>query len=76
MMVMNMSENPILEQLGGGILGAFSEKEVFKNEKGIVLEMTIKADCITSDEIRETISFIAQSARKFYLHMAEKINNQ
>ena len=54
---------------------AFSEKEVFKNEKGIILEMTIKADCITPEEMRETISFIAQSARKFYLHIAEKINN-
>lgn len=56
-------------------MGAFSEKEVFKNEKGIVLEMTIKADCITSEDMRETISFIAQSSQKFYLHMAEKINN-
>lgn len=54
---------------------AFSEKEVFKNEKGIVLEMTMKADRITSEEMRETISFIAQSSRKFYLHMAEKISN-
>ncbi len=54
----------------------FLEKEVFKNEKGIVLEMTIKADCITPEEMRETISFIAQSARKFYLRMAEKIKNQ
>lgn len=60
---------------GGGILGALSEKEVFKNEKGIVLEMTIKADCITSEDMRETISFIAQSSQKFYMHMAEKINN-
>ncbi len=56
-------------------MGALSEKEVFKNEKGIVLEMTIKADCITSEDMRETISFIAQSSQKFYLHMAEKINN-
>jgi hypothetical protein len=39
----------------------------------IVLEMTITADYITSEEMRETISFIAQSSRKFYLHMAEKI---
>jgi hypothetical protein len=60
---------------GGEILGAFSEKKVFKNEKGTVLEMRIKADCATSEEMRETISFIAQSARKFYLHIAEKINN-
>ncbi len=56
-------------------MGALSEKEVFKNEKGIVLEMTIKADCITSEDMRETISFIAQSSQKFYMHMAEKINN-
>ena len=56
-------------------MGALSEKEVFKNEKGIVLEMTIKADCITSEDMRETISFIAQSSQKFYLPMAEKINN-
>ena len=56
-------------------MGAFSEKEVFKNEKGVELEMTIKADCITSEEMRETISFIAQSAQKFYLHMAEKISS-
>ena len=60
---------------GGEILGAFSEKKVFKNEKGTVLEMRIKADCATSEEMREAISFIAQSARKFYLHIAEKINN-
>lgn len=57
-------------------MGAFSEKEVFKNEKGVELEMTIKADCITSEEMKETISFIAQSSRQFYLHMAEKIKNQ
>lgn len=56
-------------------MGALSEKEVFKSEKGIVLEMTIKADCITSEEMRETISFIAHSSQKFYLHMAEKIKN-
>lgn len=57
-------------------MGTFYEKEIFKNEKGIVIEMTIKADCITSEEMRETISFIAQSSRKFYLHIAEKIKNQ
>lgn len=56
-------------------MGAISEKEVFTSKKGVVLEMTIKADCITSEEMRETISFIAQSSQKFYLHMAEKINS-
>lgn len=56
-------------------MGALSEKKVFKNEKGIVLEITIKADCITSEDMRETISFIAQSSQKFYLYMAEKIKN-
>lgn len=50
-------------------------KNIFKSEDGAVLEMTIKADCHTEEEMRKTISFIAKSARKFYLQTAEKINS-
>lgn len=50
-------------------------KNIFKSEDGAVLEMTIKADCRTDEEMRKTVSFIAQSARKFYLQTAEKINS-
>lgn len=50
-------------------------KNIFKSEDGAVLEMTIKADCHTEEEMRKTVSFIAKSARKFYLQTAEKISN-
>lgn len=50
-------------------------KNVFKSEDGAELEMTIKADCSTKEEMQKTVSFIAQSARKFYLQTAEKINS-
>ncbi len=50
-------------------------KNVFESEDGAVLEMTIKAECSTKEEMNKTISFIAKSARKFYLQTAEKINS-
>lgn len=50
-------------------------KHVFKSEDGAVLEMTIKADCSTKEEMQKTVSFIAKSARQFYLQTAEKINS-
>lgn len=50
-------------------------KQVFENEDGTVLEMTIKTDCSTHEKMHNTVSFIARSARKFYLQAAEKINS-
>lgn len=50
-------------------------KKVFKSDDGAVLEMTIKADCHTKEEMQKTVSFIAKSARKFYLQTAEKISS-
>lgn len=50
-------------------------KNVFKSEDGAELEMTIKADCSTKEEMKRTLSFIAQSSQRFYLQTAEKINN-
>ena len=54
----------------------FEYKNIFKSEDGAELEMTIKADCSTQEEMHKTVSFIAQSARKFYLQTAEKINRE
>lgn len=65
----------------GGTVGGrcksdrMEHKNTFKSEDGTVLEMTIKADCATKEEMHKTVSFIAQSARKFYLQTAEKINS-
>lgn len=50
-------------------------KNIFKSEDGAVLEMKIKADCPTQEDMHKTISFVAKSARKFYLQVAEEINN-
>lgn len=49
-------------------------KRIFKSEDGAVLEMKIKADCSTKEEIHKIVSFIDQSARIFYLQTAEKIS--
>lgn len=50
-------------------------KKVFKSVDGAVLEMAIKADCSTQEEMNKTVSFIAKSARKFYMQTAEKISS-
>lgn len=50
-------------------------KNIFKGENGEELKMAIKTDCSTKQEMRDTISFIAKSARQFYLQTAEKINS-
>lgn len=48
---------------------------IYTNEDGTEVEIKVKTECVTSDEMKQTLSFIAQSAHKFYLEIAEKINN-
>ncbi len=51
-------------------------KQVFKNEDGTEVEMKIKTECTNREEMRNTLSFISQSSHRFYLDVAEKINNK
>jgi len=44
-------------------------------ETEIEIEIKMKTDCHTQDELNEAISFMAQSSRKFYMHVAEKISS-
>lgn len=48
---------------------------IFKDGNGTEVEITVKTDCHTQNEMNAAISFMAQSARKFYLQLAEKINS-
>ncbi len=48
--------------------------ETFKRD-GTEIEIKMKTDCHTQDELNEAISFMARSSRKFYLHAAEKISS-
>ena len=48
----------------------------YKNENGTIeIELKIKTECSTKEEIRDTLSFYAQKSRRFYLEIAEKINS-
>lgn len=49
--------------------------DTFKDEKGTEIEIKVKTDCSTQDEMNAAISFVAQSSRKFYLQLATKINS-
>lgn len=48
---------------------------IFKDENGTEVEITVETDCHTQEEMNAAISFMAQSARKFYLQLAEKISS-
>lgn len=48
---------------------------IFKDGNGTEVEITVKTNCHTQNEMNAAISFMAQSARKFYLQLAEKINS-
>lgn len=51
-------------------------EKTYKDEQGIEMEIRIKAECLTGENIRKTLSFIAQSSHRFYLEVAEKISNK
>lgn len=48
---------------------------VYRSEDGTEVEIKIKAECPTQDDVRKALSFMAQSSRRFYLEAAEKINS-
>ena len=45
----------------------------YHSEDGTEVEIKIKAECPTQDDVREALSFMAQSSHRFYLETAEKI---
>lgn len=47
----------------------------FKDENGTEVKIEIKIECSTQEEMRKTLSFIAQSSHRFYLEAADKINS-
>lgn len=51
-------------------------EKTYKGEQGMEMEIRIKAECLTDENICKTLSFIAQSSHRFYLEVAEKINNK
>lgn len=51
-------------------------KEIFADENGTEVEIKMKTECQSSGEIRQALSFMAKSSRKFYLKVAEKLNSK
>lgn len=49
--------------------------KIFRNASGTEVKISVKAECSIDNAAQETLSFIAQSSRKFYLDVADKINN-
>ena len=47
----------------------------FKDENGTEVKIELKTECSTQEEMRKTLSFIAQSSHRFYLEVADKINS-
>ena len=50
-------------------------RKTVENADGVEVEFKIKAECHSSEEMKKTLSFFAQSSHGFYLEIAEKINN-
>lgn len=51
-------------------------RKTFKGENGAEIEFKLKAECSAYEEMRNILSFVAQSSHKFYLEVAEKINSK
>ncbi len=49
--------------------------KIFKDGNGTEVEIKIKTECSTHEEMRNTLSFMAQSSRTFYLEVAKEISN-
>ena len=47
----------------------------YRSEDGTEVEIKIKAECPTQDDVRKALSFMAQSSHRFYLEAADKINS-
>lgn len=45
----------------------------YSNKDGVLVEITMKAECPPQDDARKALSFMAQSSHRFYLEAAEKI---
>lgn len=45
----------------------------FKDENGTEVKIELKTECSTQEEMRKTLSFIAQSSHRFYLEAGDKI---
>lgn len=45
----------------------------YSNEDGVLVEMTMKAECPTQDNARKALRFMAQSSHRFYLEAARKL---
>lgn len=49
--------------------------KIFLNEDNVEVEIRIKAECSTHEDMRRILGLLAQNAHSFYLEVAEKINN-
>ena len=45
----------------------------YRSEDGTEVEIKIKAECPTQDDVRKALSFMARSSHRFSLEAAEKI---
>lgn len=50
-------------------------EKTFMSENGTEIQFKIETVCSTSEEMRNTLSFMAQSSHRFYLELAEKISS-
>lgn len=50
-------------------------EKTFVGENETEIQFKIETVCSTSEEMRNTLSFMAQSSHRFYLELAKKINS-
>lgn len=48
---------------------------VYQNEDGVKVELKIKAECSSDEDMRKALAFMAQSSRRFYLETATRISS-
>lgn len=48
----------------------------YRNEDGIEVEIKIKAECISEEDLRKALAFMAQSSRSFYLEAGNVLKTE
>lgn len=59
-----------------GIKMKINYSEIYDNKNGTEIEIKVKAECHSEQEMKDTLSFIALSSHQFYLAVAEKIKSK
>ena len=50
--------------------------DTYQNEDGVVVEIKIKAECSSEEDMRKALAFMAQSSHNFYLEAGNTLRTE